>query len=341
MRCYESPLHLFDETPRNKQEFLTTSWINRNTHKSTSYLQVSFPGHHSPLQLDLCSWQVSTHNHNTQQTFPLIEASNVLLISMPHCDAYGHIYNEALSEIAGVDDNYPEYDCIIAPLSPLMIRVIDYFKNLPISPRIKFVRMRESFELRAKNITTLFLHPFLFSNVKSNSAKLKSIFEANMPVQRTDKPFLVYCSRNNAKTVGHKRQMAEHNEFEIVECLRQHADKHNMEFVMFSREEQDGVIPISRQYELFTNAKLVVGPHGGAFSNCVFLQSDIKPSIIEFVENPGKVFDIMFKGFLSELADYYVIPFCSAPKSFLGNWEIIDNTEIDIEQLQKILSNLK
>ncbi len=52
-----------------------------------------------------------------------------------------------------------------------------------------------------------------------------------------------------------------------------------------------------------------MGPHGGAFSNLIFLDPEKKPIVIEFCPCLHKSFSNLFDGAIETFAEYHQIPF--------------------------------
>jgi len=83
--------------------------------------------------------------------------------------------------------------------------------------------------------------------------------------QKYDQKKRLYLSRKDALT---RRVL---NEVELIETLKYY----NFEFIELSN------ISIKDQINLFSNSEIIVGPHGGAFSNIVFCEENT--NIIEFM----------------------------------------------------------
>lgn len=233
-----------------------------------------------------------------------IIAKNLLLLNLRFCHAYGHIYSEAFSELFAVDETYPEYDCILTVLTPLMKQVIEFF-NLKLSSKIKFIKPSEVFLLNFENLKIVNHGPRAYINKTKNVLNLKTAFHSARPIQERDQMFLIYCSRNSP-TGAHGRKLIEKNEIEIIEILKEYAHQKNLEFYLLTGQEPDGTITsISKQYELFSNAKLVVGPHGGVMSNLIFLDPLKNAKIIEFCPSSGKSFNTLFDKAILNFAEYY------------------------------------
>jgi capsular polysaccharide biosynthesis protein len=304
------------------------------------------------------SWSHSFKNgflKNKEQT--TITANNILVLNLNHIGAYGHIYSEVFSELCAVDETYPEYDCILMVKSPLMQRIIDTF-DLKLSNKIKFIQ-EEPNKLHLLDFHKLEIvnHcPLSHVNKFKNVANLKSIFHNSKPITNRPKNFLIFCSRRS-RSAKHGRNITEENENEIIEYLKRYSTENNLEFYLLTGEGPDGrILSIENQYKLFTNAKIVVGPHGGVMNNLIFLDPAKKPKVIEFY--PGgesKSFSRLFGGAIDVFAEYHQIPYilptevqeqiADEPNEALRMVKVISMLQkidciIDVSELKKILANL-
>ena len=252
-------------------------------------------------------------NHNIPVTdIPItnITAKNILILNLNHCNAYGHIYSEVFSELYAVDETYSDYDCILTIITPLMLKIIQFF-NLKVSNKIQFINSdsEEKYLLNFEQLEIVNHRPQSYINKPKNVIKLKTAFHALKPITNTPKNFLVFCSRSS-RTAGHGRNITKQNETEIIEYLKQYAIENNLEFYLLTGEEPDGSITsLSKQYELFSNAKIVVGLHGGVFSNLIFLDPLKNPKVIEFCPMVNKSFSLLFEGAIDTFAEYHHIPY--------------------------------
>ena len=144
---------------------------------------------------------------------------------------------------------------------------------------------------------------------------------------------------------------------QIIEYLKRYSTENNLEFYLLTGEGPDGrILSIENQYKLFTNAKIVVGPHGGVMNNLIFLDPAKKPKVIEFC--PGgesKSFSRLFGGAIDVFAEYHQIPYilptevqeqiADEPNEALRMVKVISMLQkidciIDVSELKKILANL-
>jgi hypothetical protein len=253
-----------------------------------------------------------------------------LFLRLTRQNLYGHIYSDVFPELYAIDNTYPKYDRVVTIGSPLIKNIIGFFR-LKLTPKIKFVdninfceSVRNIFGITitdhtqsivdgTKDSSFIIQHPASYVCNPNNILALKAEFHRLKPIVNTPKQYLIFCSRSS-KTARAGRNITKENEEEIVAYLKEYADKRNLEFYFLTGEEPNGIkTPIAKQYELFTNAKLVVGPHGGVFSNLIFLDPEKKPKVIEFCPLPHKSFMTLFGGAIETFAEYHQIPYILPP----------------------------
>lgn len=292
---------------------------------------------------------------NEIKTLASITAKKMLVLNLNHPHAYGHIYTEVLSELYSVDENYPEYDCIITILTPFMKNIIEFF-NLKMSSKIRFIKKPEdrkkSFILNFEHLKIINHAPETYINKAKNLFNLKRAFHLK-PVKIRNQNILLYCSRNvcsktprndGKATARNGRRLTQENEDKIIDLLKEYAIKNNLEFCLLTGQESDGTVtPISKQYELFSNAKLVVGVHGGVMSNLIFLNPSKYPKVIEFCPIAKTNFDEFFDNTISNFVEYHHILYQLSPEIKTLDkqqlWHILKDIEstIDLTDLKKLL----
>lgn len=291
------------------------------------------------------SWKpLVIEEHKQLQT---ISGNNVLVLNLNHINVYGHIYTEVFSELCAVDETYPEYDCVLTLLSPLMIQIIKGF-NLKLSNKIKFVLNNGSqtpFILEFKKLKIVNHCPRSYSNKVKNINKLKNLIHTAVPIVEKEKNLLLYCSRSNKKTATHGRKITPENEEQVVNILAQYASENNLEFYFWNGLELNGTTTsVLKQYELFSNAKLVVGVHGGAFSNIIFIDPLKSPKVIEFCPSIGKSFIHLSEKAFCCFSEYNQILFqLSSNAENLNERELIEllkneDSTIDVSKLKTMLA---
>jgi len=286
------------------------------------------------------SWSPAANNRLS--LLKNITAKNIIILNLNHCSAYGHIYSEVLSELYSADEMHSESDCIITTMSPLMKNLINFF-DLKLSNKIKFIGKGQEFLLDFEELRIVNHSPRSYANKVKNVLALKEAFHSSKPIAKKEREFLLYCSRNSA-TAKHGRRLTQKTETEIVEILKRYANKNNLEFYLLTGEEPDGTAtPISKQYDLFSNAKLVVGVHGGVMSNLIFLDPLKSSKIIEICPTSGKCFSKLFDGAIDTFAEYHTILYKTSPEmATLTGQSFIDavgkeESTIDAYELKRLL----
>jgi capsular polysaccharide biosynthesis protein len=272
-----------------------------------------------------------------------VTAKNILILNLNNCTAYGHIYSEVLSELYAIDETYSEYDCVITVLSSMMADLIQFF-DLKLSNKLKFIKKGQEVLLNFEELRIVNHSPRSYVNKVKNVLALKEAFHSSKPIAEKEQEFLLYCSRNSP-TAKHGRRLTQETETEIIEILNQYAIKNNLKFYLLTGEEPDGTVtPVSKQYDLFSNAKLVVGVHGGVMSNLIFLDPLKSPKIIEICPTSGKCFSKLFNGAIDTFAEYHTILYKTSPEiatlrrqSFINTLQKEEST-IDAYELKRLLN---
>jgi capsular polysaccharide biosynthesis protein len=274
-----------------------------------------------------------------------ITAKNILILNLNNPLAHGHIYSEVLSELYAVSETYPEYDCVIAFLSPRMKDSIDFF-DLKLSNKIKFIKKGQEFFLNFEQLRIVNHSPRSYINKVKNVLALKKAFHLSKPIVKKSREALLYCSRNST-TAKHGRRLTQETEIEIIKILSEYAHNNNLEFHLLTGEEPDGAKTlISKQYDLFSSAKLIVGVHGGAMSNLIFLDSAKSPKIIELCPSPEKCFSRLFDGAIDTFAEYHPILYKLPPEAEkLKGRNLMavlseEESTIDMSEFEKKLSQI-
>jgi hypothetical protein len=239
-----------------------------------------------------------------------LSAKNMLVLNLNHTQSYGHIYSEIFSELYAIDKTYPDHDCVLTTISPIILNVINFFK-IELSNKIKFIRKNkeDKYLLHFERLEIVNHCPKSYINKLKNVNNLKAAFHKLKPIINSEKNFLLFCSRSSS-TADHGRNITSQNEEDIIKYLKHYSTKNNLQFYLLTGEEDNGTTTsVSKQYELFSNAKIVVGPHGGVMSNLIFLDPAKKPKVIEFSPVKGRTFSKLFHGAIDQFAEYYEIPY--------------------------------
>ena len=255
----------------------------------------------------------------------------------------GHVYQDCLAPLYSIDVIFPEFDSVLVPMTPRMQAVIDFF-GLRLSSKLKFVYSEDQglSPISALDESGVTLNRpsghgrFPSKNISDEDQihVLKKEFQRLRPIVNTPKQYLIFCSRNNTTLlINNRRRMIQENEDEIVAYLKEYANEHNLEFHLLTGQEPDGSeTSLAKQYELFTNAKIAIGPHGAAFANIIHLDPAKKAKVIEFSNNTHNWAN--FKGLLrrapARFCEYHNIPYWDRNVD-------ADLPHIDIMQIKSLL----
>jgi len=289
-----------------KRKHTTSSGVAADSDSVYAYINLS-----GEIEVSLTpSWSHQFREVVMRKPATPISAKNMLILNLNHTQSYGHIYSEIFSELYAIDETYPDHDCVLTTISPIILSVIDFFK-IKLSNKIKFIRKNkeDKYLLHFENLEIVNHCPKSYINKFKNVNNLKSIFHRLKPIINSEKNFLLFCSRTSS-TADHGRNITSQNEEDIIKYLKHYSDQNNLQFYLLTGEEDDGTVTtLSKQYELFSNAKIVVGPHGGVMSNLIFLDPAKKPKVIEFSPANGRTFSKLFDGAIDEFAEYYEISY--------------------------------
>ena len=274
-------------------------------------------------------------NDNNTQVIEIV-AKNILVLKLNRPFAHGHIYTDALPELYAAEEMFPEYDCILIQFSRFLKDKIDFF-NLKISDKIKFISAtpHKVYLLNFQRLDKATPDPQRLAQSK-NILNLKAAFHKSQPIINTPKPFVLFCSRTTPGARG-GRNITKQNENEVVEHLKQYAEENNLEFYFLTGQEPDGSgVTLAKQYDLFSNAKIVVGCHGGTFSNLIFLDPAKKPKVIEFCPHPYKSFKYLSDHAFETFAEYCQIPYILPPEVESEIKHVTDKSRKDRKTIKRI-----
>ena len=106
------------------------------------------------------------------------------------------------------------------------------------------------------------IHPRLWQNARAMYWSL-----VNLPKSKPN--LLIYVQRTADNAKNHGRLIV--NDNSVIELLRRYAMKYSLTYLQYDHSKQDD--HIGKQIELFSNARLIFGIHGGALSNINFAPS--------------------------------------------------------------------
>jgi capsular polysaccharide biosynthesis protein len=254
---------------------------------------------------------------------------------------YGHCLHDILPSLLYLD-KFSDSDVILSPLTDFMTSLIN-LTGLSFK-KVKFLNARESVNLRFKTKTQ-----FTFCTKKQRNFNMSFLFKQSLESHliqtiHTDiNNRLIYCTRNTSSDVKHNRRMLDSNEKAIINLLKSYAEDHNLLFTLFNGQENGKTMTHKKQMLLFREAKIVVGPHGSAMANVIYLNPKNKPSVCEFCKGKystnvkhGGVFAKNYNHLNSfafeNFYNYALIPFDEKSNTII--------TIIDIANLQNFLQSL-
>ena len=261
------------------------------------------------------------------------------ILNIPHCETYGHCLHDVIPKLMH-EDLQSEYDVIYNCGSPVLTSLLELFEikfnkvqilnEVPVEIEVNEICIENcnGFHLRDKEKIRL-----LKNQIDKITAKKYKPEISNR---------LIYCSRSGIN-VKHKRRMCEENEEEIIRLLKTFCNANNLVFTFFNGQEDLQTASHINQLKLFSEAKIVVGPHGTAMSNIIYLNPNNNCSICEFTSGTEAVvhgcgsfvkhYGSLY-GFLpEELFKYYLIPFSKG--------STVSTTKIDTNNLKEFFSQIK
>jgi len=258
-----------------------------------------------------------------------------LVLNMPFFDNYGHCLHDVIPKLLWYDTK-SDADVIYTNGSELMNSLLNLFE-------IKFKKiffLEKDTKLNTDKIA-IENHPAYHTRDKEKVRLLKNIINKQLHklCDNQNKKSLIYCTRNTSSDAFHGRKMNEKNEEEIINLLKKYAKQENLHFVLFNGQEDGKTMSHLKQMQIFSNAKVVVGPHGSAMANVIYCNPKNNVKICEFssgteVQIHGGIFNKHYNflngNLLEEIYDYYLIPFTKGSTS--------EVTDIDIDNLKDFLN---
>ena len=259
--------------------------------------------------------------------------NHILVLNMPFTTTFCHNIIDLLPELLWLDQQQ-EYDLILVPLTEMTKDFIDQFKFE--FARVKFVE--KTFHLRAGKISwyRYIIHQRRYEKISVLREYLMRGLSDNSCCNK-----MIYCTRNSGGGATHRRTMIHTNHREIIDISRQFDNDNNLNFVIFDGRNRDGSrMSLTDQAQLFSQAKIVFGPHGGAFANIIYIPEKNQCKVCEFtsglhsavqrVSRFGKNYNKLLAYAPETYLDYFLIPFTVDSTAISG-------TAIDIENYQEFL----
>jgi hypothetical protein len=254
------------------------------------------------------------------------------ILNIPHCETYGHCLHDIIPKLMH-EDLQSEYDVIYTCGSSVLKSLLDLFE-------IKFDRVQilnediveiETDEICIENCNGFHIRDK--EKIKLLKKQIDTIIAKKYEPEISNR--LIYCSRSGTN-VTNKRRMCQENEEEIIRLLKTFCNTNNLVFTFFNGQEDTQTMSHINQLKLFSEAKIVVGPHGTAMSNIIYLNPNNNCDICEFTSGTEVVvhggsfvkhYNALY-GFLpEELFKYYLIPFSKG--------STFPTTKIDTDNLKE------
>lgn len=261
------------------------------------------------------------------------------IVNVPFPDNYGHCLHDVIPMLLSIDKE-SQYQKIYTTGTPLILKIIEAFKIK--FNKVEFIKMGEVINQKFKHFTIR--NHNAYHKRDANKTRLikqgiNDFIKNNIKTEINNR--LIYCTRNTSSDAKHGRMMNHENEKEIVDMLKNYCIKKNLIFTMFNGQENGETMSHIKQLKLFNEARVVVGPHGSAMANVIYLNPENSPKICEFcsgteVQVHGGIFNkhynFLFGYLFEEIYKYYLIPFNkdSTP----------DVTSIDIVNLKNFLEEI-
>jgi hypothetical protein len=263
--------------------------------------------------------------------------SKVKILNIPWVEIYGHCLHDVIPKLL-YEEESSDCDAIYTCTSPVLNSLIELFQL-----QFKKVVLLDNVEIKIFSDELIIENHEAFhfrDKEKIRIFKNQIDFIINKEYQSNIANRLIYCSRSGGN-VTHGRKMDLKNETEIISELQQFCTRNNLIFTFFNGQENDSTMSHLNQLKLFSEAKIVVGPHGTAMTNIIYLNPKNKCSICEFTSGTEVViqsapfvnhFNNMFGHLPDDLYDYFLIPFSANSTNSI--------TLIDIDNLKDFLNSV-
>lgn len=267
---------------------------------------------------------------------------SVNLVNFFGKEVYCHILIDVIPKLIELNDS-PEYDLILTGYSKPTIEIL---KELGIKlNKIKFIKKNFNFYLKSKKVT-LEVNYNASGRTKKKTQVLKDIIteyvRSNFKGNRVRR--LIYCTRNRpGKGAKHARKMVDICERKIMNRLKKFAQENSLIFTDFTGWEdwrKRKRMTFKDQMLLFSEAEVVVGPHGGAMVNIMGMLPEKNGKVCEFtsgsqvaiqsgIGNFGKNYNRLLAFCPKDFVDYYLIPFTQE--------STVEEASIDLKNLLTFL----
>lgn len=261
------------------------------------------------------------------------------IVNVPFPNNYGHCLHDVIPKLLSVDKEL-QYQKIYTTGAPLILKIIETFKIK--FNKVEFIKTGEVVNQKFKYFTIKNC-PAYHKRDKNKTRLIKKAIDDfvknNIKTEINNR--LIYCTRNTSSDTKHGRIMEHANEKKIVDMLKNYCIKNNLIFTMFNGQENGKTMSHIKQLELFNQARVVVGPHGSAMANTIYLNPQNNPKICEFTSGTevqvhggifNKHYNALFGYLFDEIYECYMIPFTKNSTR--------DITSIDTLNLKKFLEEI-
>lgn len=275
----------------------------------------------------------------TTKPIPDVQPFNkVLLLQTIFFDNYCHNLIDNIPTIL-YHDKHSDADIIYTPGSELLTAQLKQH-NIHLN-KTRFLNLHETVSFNSENICCINSTPADRNRKKTvNFINEYVNHSVNCKSTTNIKNRLIYATRNYSDpNLQIRRKIQDDNELEIIKLLKYFCDKNNLVFTLFDGYKNGKRMTLSEQSKLFNEAKMVVGPHGGAMSNIIYMNPQNNPIVCEFTggtQSPihansvfYKNYSFLYTRYFEEIYDYNLIPFADD--------STYDVTKIDIDNLKQFL----
>ena len=275
----------------------------------------------------------SGENSHTKSNY---DGDNICIINVQFPNNYGHCLHDVIPQLLYLDKQ-SKYDKIYTSGNPILHSLLNMIQIK--FEKICFVENKEEKLIMGQNVQIQnwpAYHKRDINKTRLIKQEINEFIKNNIKTEVNNR--LIYCTRNTSSDAKHGRMMNHENEKEIVELLKKYCDKNDLLFTMFNGQEDGKTMSHIKQLKLFNEAKIVVGPHGSAMANVIYLNPKNKPRVCEFTSGTevqvhggifNKHYNFLFGYLFDEIYDYNLIPFSknSTPEF----------TSIDVDNLNRFL----
>mmetsp|Transcript_710 Transcript_710/g.1646 ORF Transcript_710/g.1646 Transcript_710/m.1646 type:complete len:492 (-) Transcript_710:119-1594(-) len=212
-------------------------------------------------------------------------------IAMPRWYPYlhAHILLDHLPPLAYLRGKCPQCNFLLQD-TPVNRQVMNWLDRPFVKSRVHWIKDGERVSVQGNlmfttpTIATPNIDFFIHRHWAAIDILRMWIKERKGKEKGSDKKYILYTSRNSP--TANKRDVDPQHEKDIIEMIREAMAAHGRKesLVVFNGAKKDGVaISLQDQFDLFSSASAVIGPHGGAMANIMWMDLISTPQILEFV----------------------------------------------------------